>query len=322
MLTYELKNDKYTAMLPALSFGTAGFENNDNDETYFSLMDRYFELGGRCIDTARVYCEWLEGGHGASESVIGRWMKERGNRSEILLCTKGGHPAMESMNVGRLSYADVEYDLNESLKALQTDYVDIYFLHRDDTSVPVSEIMTTLNKFYNEGKIHFIGVSNWTTKRIEEANKYAEKNGLEPIRVSQISYSLAHASPETIGDPTVVCMDTKEFDWYKKHSFPVMAYSPQAKGFFAKLAKGDTATNLPEGQYATVANLAKLAKVKIISAKTGCPPAVIPLAYLNSQPFFVSSVFAVTKLWQLDEDMSAQDARYDKKTVAFLENAL
>ncbi|MBR1423452.1 MAG: aldo/keto reductase [Ruminococcus sp.] len=320
MLTYELKNDKYSVKLPCLAIGGAGFENNDNDETYFSFLDRYLELGGWCVDTARVYCEWLEGGHGASESVIGRWMASRGNRDKVLLCSKGGHPDMETMDISRLSPDEVRYDLEESLKALQTDYIDIYFLHRDDVNVPVGDIMEMMNTFYNEGKIHFIGVSNWTSKRIEEANRYAKDHSLEPIRVSQISYSLAHASPEDIGDPTVVCMDTKEYNWYNKNNFPVMAYSPQAKGFFAKLAKGDAANNLPEGQFATVANLAKLAKVKKISAETGVAPAVIPLAYLNSQPFFVSSVFAVTKLWQLDEDMSAQDTRYDSKTLAFLEN--
>ena len=320
MLNHEIKNDRYSVLLPALTFGGAGFENNENDELYFSFLDRYMELGGHCIDTARVYCSWLEGGEGASESVIGRWMQARGNRDKVLLCTKGGHPEFETMDTGRLSAAEIESDLNESLKALQTDYIDIYFLHRDDVSVPVGEIMEILNRFYEDGRIHFIGVSNWTTKRIAAANRYAREHGLEPIRVSQISYSLAHASAETIGDHTVVCMDTKEFAWYQKHGFPVMAYSPQAKGFFAKLAKGDAANNLPEGQYATVANLAKLAKVKKISEETGVAPAVIPLAYLNSQPFFVSSVFAVTKLWQLDEDMSAQDIKYDSKTVAFLEN--
>jgi aryl-alcohol dehydrogenase-like predicted oxidoreductase len=101
-----------------------------------------------------------------------------------------------------------------------------------------------------------------------------------------------------------------------------MAFSPQAKGFFAKLAKGDAANNLPEGQYASTANLARLAKVKQLSVKTGQAPAVIPLGYLNSQPFFVSSVFAATKVWQMEEDMTAQDLKYDQKTVAFLENLI
>ena len=322
MLSCVLKNDRYEVRVPALTFGTADFNRHDNDEIYFQYLDKYKELGGWCIDTARVYCDWLENGHDVSEGVIGRWLKSRGCRDEIVIATKGGHPAMGHMDVNRLDRESLIYDLNESLKCLGVDYIDIYFLHRDDPQVPVSEIMPVLNDFYKSGKIHFIGVSNWTTERIEQANKFAAENGMEPIRISQIRYSLAHASVDTFGDKTLVCMDTKEFKWYKEHNFPVMAFSPQAKGFFAKLAKGDSANNLPEGQYASTANLAKLARVKKLSEKTGNSPAVIPIGYLNSQPFFVSSVFAISKMWQLEEDMSAQDLRYDEKTVAYLENLI
>ena len=322
MITHELKNKRYRLLLPSLTFGAANFERHDNDDVYFSLLDKYVELGGSCIDTARAYCSWVEGGADSSESVIGRWIEKRGNRDNIIISTKGGHPDMKAMTVSRLSPQELTYDLNRSLECLKTDYADIYFLHRDNEKIPVSEIMPVLNNFVESGKVHFLGASNWTTKRIEEANKFALENGMEPFRVSQINYSLAHSSVDTFGDPTLVCMDTREYNWYKKNNFPVMAFSPQAKGFFAKLAKGDTAKNLPEGQFAGTANLARLARVKALSSQTGYSPAVIPLGYLSSQPFFVSSVFAVSKLWQLEEDMAAQDLKFDEKTLAFLENKL
>ncbi len=321
MLSHVLKNDRYEIKIPSLTFGTANFERQDSDETYFSLLDKYVELGGWCIDTARVYCDWVEDGHNASESAVGRWLQARACRDKILISTKGGHPEWDVWEP-RLGRADLEKDLGESLECLKTDYIDIYFLHRDDPDVPVEEIMPVLNDFYQSGRIHFIGVSNWTAARIEEANRFANENGLEPIRISQINYSLAHASADMLGDESLICMDTKEHAWYRKNNFPLMAFSPQAKGFFAKLAKGDTANNLPESQYASTANLARLAKVKRIADQTGMPPAVVPLGYLNSQPFFVSSVFAVTKLWQLEEDMEAQDLKYDEKTLAFMENML
>lgn len=322
MLKHILKNDKYQIELPSLTYGVADFDRNDNDEAFFELLDRYVELGGSCIDTARVYCDWLENGHNASEGVVGRWLSARNCRDKVIIATKGGHPAMEHMDENRLSRAELTKDLNESLECLGVEYIDIYFVHRDDPAVPVSDIMPVLNDFYESGKIHFIGVSNWTVDRIEAANKYAEENGLEPIRVSQISYSLAHASVETLGDKTLVCMDSNEFQWYKKHNFPVMAFSPQAKGFFAKFARGDAAKNFPESQYASTSNLAKLARVKQLSEKTGVTPAVVPLGYLNSQPFFVSSVFAVSKMWQLEEDMEGQDLQYSPMTVAYLENII
>ena len=321
MISCTLKNDKYEIKVPCLTYGTANFERQDSDDKYFSFMDKYSELGGWCIDTARVYCDWLEGGADASESVIGRWLEARGCRDKILIATKGGHHDLET-GEPRLDRASLEYDLGRSLECLKTEYADIYFLHRDCTDIPVEEIMPILNDFYDQGKIHFIGVSNWTADRIEKANRYAAENGLEPIRISQINYSLAHASTDILGDDTLVCMDTKEFAWYRKNHFPVMAFSPQAKGFFAKLARGDAATNLPESQFASTANLARLARVKQLCRQTGTPPAVVPLGYLNSQPFFVSSVFAVTKLWQMEENMAAQDMVYDEKTLAFLDNRI
>lgn len=321
MLSRMIKNDRYEIKLPSLTYGTATFDRHDNDEQYFSFLDKYVELGGWCIDTARVYCDWVEGGSDASEMAVGRWLESRGCRDKMVIATKGGHPDLET-GEPRLDKASLEHDLAKSLECLKTDYVDIYFPHRDCTDIPVEEIMPVLDGFYRDGRIHFIGVSNWTSARIEEANRFAKANGLEPIRVSQINYSLAHASSDILGDDTLVCMDLKEFTWYRKNNFPVMAFSPQAKGFFAKLARGDSASNLPESQFASTANLARLARVKQLCKQTGASPAVVPLGYLNSQPFFVSSVFAVTKLWQLQEDMDAQDLVYDEKTLAFLDNRI
>ena len=176
MISYVLKNDKYEMKIPALTFGAAGFERNDCDDVYFEFLDKYVELGGWCIDTARVYCDWLENGHDSSEGVIGRWLKARNNRDKICIATKGGHPELGHMDESRLSREELTKDLEASLRVLGVDYVDIYFLHRDDPKIPVEEIMPVLNDFYESGKIHFIGVSNWTTQRIEEANKFAEKN--------------------------------------------------------------------------------------------------------------------------------------------------
>lgn len=322
MFTFELKNKLHTLDLPCLTFGTANFERQDNDDAYFALLDRYIELGGTCIDTARVYCSWLENGADSSESVVGRWLRARNNRDKVIISTKGGHPPFDNMSASRLDAVSLKYDLNRSLECLGTDYTDIYFLHRDDEKMPVSEIMPVLNEFVESGKVRFLGASNWTTGRIQAANEYALSHGMEPFRVSQINYSLAHSSTDTFGDSTLVCMNMWEYNWYRKNQFPVMAFSPQAKGFFAKFARGEMTNNLVDGQFTSTANLARLARVKELSEKTGQSPAVIPLGYLNSQPFFVSSVFAATKLWQMDEDMTAQDLRYDQRTAAFLENIL
>ena len=149
MISYTLKNDKYEIKLPSLTFGTSDFMRHDNDEVYFELLDTYCSCGGWFIDTARVYCDWLENGHNSSEGVIGRWIKARNNRDKIVLATKGGHPAMGHMDKNRLSREDLEKDINDSLECLGTDYVDIFFLHRDDTKVPVEEIQQGIAGFVN-----------------------------------------------------------------------------------------------------------------------------------------------------------------------------
>lgn len=320
MIYFKLENDDYIIQMPVLTFGTASFEKHNNDQEYFSYLDKYLELGGSCIDTARTYCSWLEDGDSASEKTIGRWIAARGNRDKIILSTKGGHPDNETMDISRLSREELEYDLSESLKALQTNYIDIYLLHRDDETIPVEEIMPILNDFVKSGRVHFLGVSNWTTDRIEKANKFAKNNDMEPLRISQIYYSLAHSSKDDLGDSTTESMDSKSYSWYKKNNFPVMAFSPQAKGFFSKVAEGKSITDLMESQFVSTANLAKLSKVMKLSKQTSTTPATVVLGYLNSQPFPVTSVFSVTKLWQLEEDMTAGDTIFDAKQIAFLEN--
>lgn len=323
MIKFALKNDKYEIEIPALAFGTASFEKQNNDEEYFPFLDAYVKLGGSCIDTARTYCSWLEDGEGSSEKTIGRWLKARNNREDVILVTKGGHHKwVDGEKVSRLTREELEKDLQESLDALQTDYIDVYLLHRDDESMPVDEIMPILNDFVKSGKVHFIGASNWKTERIEKANKFANENGLEPFRISQIYYSLAHTSKEAIGDPTIACMDTKSYGWYKKNNFPVMAFSPQAKGFFSKVANGESITHQMESQFVSTANLARLSRVKKMCEETGHTPATLVLGYLNSQQFPVCSVFSATKLWQLEEDMQAGDTILDERQIAFLENRM
>jgi len=319
MITYSLKNDRYQLEIPALTYGTAHFERNDMDEVYFELLDAYVAAGGTCLDTARTYCSWLENGEDTSEGVIGRWMKARGNREKMIIVTKGGHPDHSDLHISRLSREEIEYDINRSLEVLGTDYVDVFLLHRDDETIDVSEIMPVLNDIVVSGKAHFIGVSNWKTARIEKANKYAAEHGLEPIRISQINYSFAHLSSDMLGDDTLVSMDSTEYAWYVKNNFPVMAFSPQAKGFFSKLAKGESVKNIIEGQFVSTANLARLAKVIKLCKEIEQAPAVVVLGYLNSQPFFVSSVFSASKVWQIEEDMGAQDMVFDKSTLRKLE---
>ena len=147
------------------------------------------EFGVNILDTAI--------GYGGSEVSIGKWMSARNNRKDNILITKGCHPGPEGKRVTPKDLAD---DLFRSLERLETDYIDIYLLHRDDLDLPVDPIVDALNEHFAAGRIKSFGGSNWTHQRIQEANDYAAKNGLEPFRV-RVPAILWRSRPVNPGPP-------------------------------------------------------------------------------------------------------------------------
>ena len=137
--------------------------------------------------------------------------------------------------------------MDESLKRLGTDYVDIYWLHRDDENLPVDGIMETLSKLVKTGKTRYIGMSNWTAERIDEANRCAEREGLPKLCASQIQYSMAVPNVEN-NDPTLVLMNDQEYEYFKNHDLTVFAFASQAKGFFSKLYAGGVENLSPKAR--------------------------------------------------------------------------
>ena len=221
-------------LVSPIALGTDSVGLLMGEEESFALLDEFFYLGGNLIDTALVYSDWTPGEKSRSEKLIGRWLKKRGRRDDVIISTKGAHPEVTTMNIPRLSRSDIEGDMDKSLTHLGTDYVDIYWLHRDSEDIPVDEIMDTLGGLVKEGKTRYIGMSNWTHKRIEEANKYALENNLPLIKSSQIQYSAAKAVKEN-NDPTLVLMNDEEYNYFKEKKMPVFAFASQAKGFFSKI---------------------------------------------------------------------------------------
>lgn len=305
-----------------IMLGTDYFGTAVTEETAFALLDTFVEAGGNCVDTARVYAEWLPGGKGASETLVGKWMKSRGNRERIILSTKGGHPPLENMHCGRLSRRDIESDLDESLRALGTDCIDLYWLHRDEVSRPVEEIMETLGGLISKGKVRAIGCSNWRVERIEAANRAAQAQGLAPFCASQIQWSLAASSAEAHGDSTIVCMDEQEYAWYLKERFPVTAYSSQAKGFFARAAaQGLDAINQKAfARFCTPDNIARLERVKEYAEQAGLTPTAVALGYILCNPVPAAAIAGCKTVEQLRDTLTAADVELPEAVVQWLEN--
>ena len=150
----------------------------------FSLLDRSFELGCNSFDTARIYRD--------SERTLGAWIRKRRNRNKVVVISKGGHP--DGSGHPRLSPSGVSHDLHASLKALGTDFIDLYLLHYDHPTARVEPLVEQLNRHIDEGKISAIGASNWSHERISSANTFAAGHGLKPFGASSVQFSLADST--------------------------------------------------------------------------------------------------------------------------------
>lgn len=300
-----LKIQSYNSELEVarISIGTSSRISSLSDEEVFRLFDIYFDAGGNCIDSARGYYG------GKSEELIGRWQISRGIRNRILLCTKAGN----SLNPGvdstpRLSYPDLEDDLNGTLKAFRTDCIDIFWLHRDDPSLPVEEIMESVNKFIKAGKVRMVGCSNWVPERIEAANNFAKENGMGGFLASQIRWSLAFPGADLSGEG-LPNMDSDAYDWYAKHNFPVFAFSSQAMGFFAKAAAGglESLSDYLRGTYITPDNLKRLENVKRYAAEHNTTVTAASLGYLLCNKVPSVAIITSKSPEQLQESLGAID---------------
>ena len=173
-----------------LGGNTFGWSANESES--FAVLDAYFEAGGNFIDTADVYSEWKEGNKGGeSETIIGNWMKSRGNRDELVIATK---VAKLSTRPG-LSKSNISAALNDSLNRLQTDRIDLYYSHEDDKATPLEETLETYTEAIRAGKIRYIGASQHTGERLKVAIETSVKNGFAQYVVLQDQYNLMERKP-------------------------------------------------------------------------------------------------------------------------------
>lgn len=277
-----------------IAMGSTYFGSSMPEEQVFEVLDAYCALGGNLIDTARAY------GEGAAEQTIGRWMQARGNRQSLVLATKGGYVTRGREAFTLLDRAQVLSHLEESLEALSVDSVDIYWLHRDDLSRPVGELVETANALLETGRVRLIGASNWSPSRLREAHEYALAHGLRLFDADQPQWSLAQMI--TREDPTLYEMDDALHAWHCESGTMCMAYSSQAKGFFLKLdALG--AQGLSEKsrrRYLCPGNLRTLDALRALSRETGRSVGALALAYLTSQPFDVYPIVGVSRTEQVE----------------------
>lgn len=299
--------------------GSTSFGTGIPVEVCHAQLDAFFDHGGTFIDTARVYASWLPGGANASEQTIGAWLKKTGLRDRVVISTKGAHPERSTMHIHRLSHEEITSDLEESLHHLRTDVIDIYWLHRDDVTVPVSDILGTLNEHVQAGKIRYLGASNWSVERIQQANDYAKANGLAGFVANQPMWSLAEPNRDNMPDPTWEILDADGLAYHRKTGMALVAYTSQAKGYFTKLAE-NRVKDSDSQWYDNPTNAARFERIQALAHKYNVSITAITLAYITSQSFPTAAIIGPRTVAQLEDSLRHIDLTLTPEDVAWLEN--
>lgn len=301
-----------------IALGTADYGTKYSQEVAFAQMDMFAENGGNLIDTAYVYGSWIPGMGNISERVIGNWMKERKNRNHIIVSTKGAHPALENVMISRVYPKEIVKDMEDSLRGLQTDYIDLYFLHRDNPDFPAVEILGCLEEQVKKGNIRYYGCSNWRLPRIMEAQQAAKQENFKGFVCNQLMYSLATADKNKLWDPTLVMMDNETYENHRDEKWNVMAYMAAAKGYLIKKIRGQKAEAMSAEAYGTKAN-ERLAEYLEDLEKEGYAPDEVSLAYLMQQNLLTVPVVSFSKREQLQAAFRSCEIKLPAEVMGRLE---
>jgi aryl-alcohol dehydrogenase-like predicted oxidoreductase len=205
-----------------LALGTMQFGWTADEETAYGIMDAYVEAGGNLIDTADIYSSWADGNPGGvSEEIIGRWLQARGNRQQIVLATKVRGRMWDGPNGEGLSRAHILRAVDDSLRRLQTDYIDLYQTHWFDADTPVGETMRVLDDLVRAGKVRYVGCSNHPAWRLAESLWASDRHGLASYVSLQPHYNLVHRAE----------FEREMADLVAKYAIGVIPYSPLAGGY-------------------------------------------------------------------------------------------
>ncbi len=285
-----------------------GFEFFPNFASASLTLDSFYEAGGNLFDTAFVY------GGGKTEAIFGDWHTSRNvPREEIVLIGKGAHSP--------LCYPDViAKQLDQSLDRLKTDYLDIYFMHRDNTDVPVGEFVDAMDAEVKRGRIRGIfGGSNWTRQRMDGAIAYAEKTGKTAPGALSNNFSLAEML-DPIWAGCVAASDEPWKEWAKERQIPNFAWSSQGRGFFTDRAGRDKRDDEEIVRvWYSERNFERRDRAIELAKELGRHPIHIALAYVIAQPFPVIPLIGPRTIAELEDSLSALDIKLTPEQVRWLE---
>jgi aryl-alcohol dehydrogenase-like predicted oxidoreductase len=285
----------------------------------FALLDAVYKLGCTAFDTAHGY------GGGDCERTVGRWVRERGLRDQLVIIGKGAHPYNGRQ---RVTPEDITSDINESLERFGFDFIDLYLLHRDNPSVPVGPIVEVLNEHHRAGKIGAFGGSNWSTARLQEANAYAAAHGLTPFVASSPNFSLA----EQVKAPWEGCISISgprgqaERDWYAANHMPLFPWSSLAGGFFSGRFRRDNLGSFESNldklcveSYCVEPNFARLDRAEQLGREKGLTIPQIATAYVLSYPLDIYALVGCASGDEFRANLEASTVRLTPQELAWLD---
>jgi aryl-alcohol dehydrogenase-like predicted oxidoreductase len=287
--------------------------NTDRD-TSFAILDAFLDAGFNSVDTADVYNRYQPGLKGGeSETLIGEWMKQRGNRDQVIVVTKGGLPMGEGMEGLGRDY--LPRACEASLERLQTDYIDVYMSHRADANVPIEETLGAFQGLIDGGKIRHAGASNYSADELAAALA-ASGSGCARYEVVQPLYNLAQRQAYE-GALEAICT---------QHGLGVIAYYALAAGFLTGKYRGEadlegSSRGGVVSKFLNPAGLALLDALDGVAARHSATPAQVSLAWLMARPSVTAPIASVTNLKQLDDILASARLELTAEDLAVLDAA-
>jgi len=298
-----------------LCFGGNVFGWTVDEATSFRLLDAFLDAGFNFIDTADVYSAWKPGNRGGeSETILGKWMRERGNRDRVVVATKVG----SEMGPGQkgLSATYIRKAVEASLRRLQTDRIDLYQSHQDDTGTPLEETLRAYGDLIAAGKVRAIGASNYEAKRLQEALDVSARSGLPRYECLQPGYNL-YDRADYEGELEALC---------RENEIGVIPYFALASGFLTGKyrSEADMAGRARGGRvarYLDERGFGILAALDAVAAEHGATPAQVALAWLMARPGLTAPIASATATEQLDELVASVELMLDPAAIERLNEA-
>ena len=285
-----------------LCLGPMYFGSTVDRETSFGLLDRYYDAGGRFLDTANIYATWVEGyDDPESEPLVGEWLDERGVREEMTVATKLGFGYRDVPT--SLDPDLVAQEIDRSLDRLGTDTIDLLYAHVDDPDTPQTDVMGAFGEAVDAGKVRHLGASNFPAWRVARANRIAEERGLPRFECVQPRFS--YLIPDRDADFGGQLATTDELvDYCEQADLTLLPYSPTLQGCY-----GRDDRPVPEG-YARSENRVKMRAIEDIADRKGVNGNTVALAWLLDRDQPTVPVLGVSTLEQIEQNLAATDISF------------